>query len=238
MMWLAAFGVILATRAGAETLPAPKIDQDDAWTYLHTVEDRSGWHQTHVETAVEHGGADSIAISSKPVGSTMPPSEILTGTDWSRLRSVNGRETLVNRPFAFPLSVGKTWTVEYSEDHPNRLHSSEHFRTVYKVVGWDQVTVPAGSFNAMKIEAEGEWSAVLAPSVGNMLGSRVDGQGSTIVMQSTRTVPATVSGRTYKAFWYVPSVKKWAKSVEEYYGANNVRNERYTDELESYKVTN
>jgi hypothetical protein len=34
----------------------------------------------------------------------------------------------------------------------------------------------------------------------------------------------------------VPKVKRWVKSVEEYYGANGVRNERYTSELETYKV--
>jgi hypothetical protein len=44
-----------------------------------------------------------------------------------------------------------------------------------------------------------------------------------------------VTGRTYKAFWYVPEIGRWVKSVEEYYGSNGVRNERYTAELESYK---
>jgi hypothetical protein len=44
-----------------------------------------------------------------------------------------------------------------------------------------------------------------------------------------------VSGRTYKAFWYVPEVRRWVKSVEQYYGSGGVRNERYTGELESVK---
>jgi hypothetical protein len=57
-------------------------------------------------------------------------------------------------------------------------------------------------------------------------------------MQSGKTLPTTVSGRTYKAFWYVPDVKRWVKSDEEYYNANNVRTERYADELEAYKVGN
>ena len=38
----------------------------------------------------------------------------------------------------------------------------------------------------------------------------------------------TAAGYRYKAFWYVPEVGRWAKSVEEYYGSNGVRNERYT----------
>ena len=52
----------------------------------------------------------------------MPPKELLAGADASRSlsRSVNGRQTVVNRPLAFPLNIGKSWIVEYSEDHPNR----------------------------------------------------------------------------------------------------------------------
>jgi hypothetical protein len=45
-----------------------------------------------------------------------------------------------------------------------------------------------------------------------------------------------ISGRSYKAFWYVPGVKRWVKSDEEFFDANGVRNERYLDELASYKV--
>ena len=168
----------------------------------------------------------------------MPPSEQLAGPDWSRRRSVNGAETVVNEPLSFPLSIGKSWQIEYTEAHPNRVHSSEHFRTPYKVIGWEDVTVPAGTFHALKIEAEGQWSAIMAPAVTNVSGARVDAQGATTVMQSSRAGGATFSGRTYKAFWYVPSVKRWVKSVEEYYDTNERRTERYTDELESYKVAN
>jgi hypothetical protein len=35
----------------------------------------------------------------------------------------------------------------------------------------------------------------------------------------------------------VPAVKRWVKSVEEYYDANGKRSARETEELESYKVS-
>jgi hypothetical protein len=187
---------------------------------------------------VEHAGANSIAISNKVVGSTNPPSEMLTGPDWRRIRSVNGQQTVVNRPLSFPLSVGKAWDVEYTEDHPNRLHNSEHFKTAFKVAAWEDVTVPAGTFHALKIEGDGEWMAVMAPAVSAVAGARVDAFGSTAVTQTGRTLATTASGRIYRAFWYAPEVKRWVKSVEEYYSSTGVRNERYTDELESYKVSN
>ncbi len=238
-MWLACLGIIaLSANAQAETIPAPRFNANDTWTYQTTVENHSGWHQSHVESSVLHLAGDSLAVSNKPVGSTMPPTEKLVGADWSRSRSINGRDTLVNRPLAFPLSVGKSWTVDYTEEHPNREFTSRRWHTTYKVVGWDDVTVPAGTFNALKIEAENDWSGILAPAITSAAGTRVDAQGAVAVAQSNRTAPGPISGRTYKAFWYVPSVKRWAKSVEEYYDPNGVRVERYTDELEAFKPAN
>ena len=72
----------------------------------------------------------------------------------------------------------------------------------------EDVTVPAGAFQAIKIEAEGEWQAALAPALSAASSSRVDAQGSTVVLPTNRTTPRTVSGRTYGAFWYVPAVKR------------------------------
>lgn len=232
---IALMGALLVSVAQAQPVSAPKIVPGDTWTYRNTVEKGAGWQQTRVEITVLRATTDSTEVSEKIADSTMTPREILVGADWSRSRSVNGRQTVVNRPLAFPLNVGKSWTIDYSEDHPNRMHSKEHFRTPYKVIGWENVTVPSSTFHALKIEAEGEWSAVMAPAVGAVSGMRLDQQGGTTVVQTRRTMASTASGRTYKAFWYVPAVKRWVKSVEEYYSSTGQRNERYTEELESYK---
>jgi hypothetical protein len=200
----------LATEARAEHVGAPALTANDTWTYQNTVENKSGWHQQHVESTVVHAGSSSVAVSNKVVGSTMPPSEQLARPDWSRLRSVNGHETLVARPLSFPLEVGKTWEVEYAEDHPSRQHSSERFQTTYKVVGWQDVTVPAGTFHALKIEGEGEWSAAIAPAVGAVSGTRIDALGAQTMTQAGRVLPSSVSGHIYKEFWYVPAVKNGA----------------------------
>jgi hypothetical protein len=235
VIWLAFIGMFLIPPAHAQTTAAPKFVVGDTWVVQRTVERGAGWQQTRVELAVVRATADLIAISDKVAGSTVPPTEALAGMDWSRSRSVNGRQTVINRPLLFPLATGKTWVIDYTEINPNRQHSSEHFRTPYKVTGWEDVTVPAGNFHALKIEAEGEWEAVVAPAIGAVSGSRVDAQGSTTVVQTNKTTPTTTSGRTYKAFWYVPEVKRWVKSVEEYYSSGGVRNERFTEELVSFK---
>jgi len=43
------------------------------------------------------------------------------------------------------------------------------------------------------------------------------------------------TGRLYKAFWYVPEVKRWVRSIEEDCSSTGVRNARYTMELETFQ---
>lgn len=236
-IWLTILGVIPAACVAAQQPAGPRVSANDTWTYQDTVESRSGWRQNRTDLTVVRAGASEIVVSSRPSGSSLPPTEQLAGPDWSRVRSVNGQQTVVNRPLVFPLNIGRAWEVDYTDNQPsNRAHSSEHYHSVYKVTGWEDVTVPAGTFHALKIEAEGTWSAVIAPSVGSVAGSRVDAHGATTVIQTGRTTAAPVSGRTYKAFWYVPAVKRWVKADEEYYDPNGVRNQRFLDELTAYKV--
>lgn len=230
-------GMVISGSVWAQSASEPAIVANDSWVYKHTTEKGTGFLQTRVEITVERSGNGSVVIASKPAGSNVAPVEVMTNDDWSRARSVNGHQTVVNKPFNFPLRIGKTWTVEYIENNPNRVHTSEHFTSHYKVVGWEDVTVAAGTFHALKIEADGDWQAAIAPAVTAGSTARVDAQGSIGVVATNRVQASTAEGRTYKAFWYVPEVKRWVKSVEEYYSSGGVRNERFSDELESYKVS-
>jgi len=228
------FMLLVGMKTQVQPIAAPKFSENDSWTYQHTVESTAtGRHQLRVESTVLQAGPTSITLSNRPVGSTVPPSEQLGSLDWSRFRSVNGRRTVVDKPLSFPLVVGKSWAVEYSENRPNREHSREHFRTVYKVVGWEDITVIAGTFHALKLEAEGQWSATLAPAT-----TKDDAPGATPAVPASKGAASTASGRTHQVFWYVPAVKKWVRSVEEFYDSDGVRSKSYADELEVFKVNN
>jgi hypothetical protein len=96
--------------------------------------------------------------------------------------------------------------------------------------------VKAGDTNALKVEEEGHWTAELEPTQTVVQGAQSNAEGTSMTTQLQKTRETTVSGRTYKAFWYVPEVKRWVKSVEEYYGNGGVRSESYTTELESFKL--
>ena len=196
----------------------------------------NGWRQTHDEIVVLRTTPEHIYIETKQAGSAQAANETIAGADWSRSRNVNGTETTVNRPLMFPLSTGKSWEVKYTEAHPNPKHNSESFDSRFRVVGTETIEVPAGKFEAIKIEAEGEWTAQMAPMHATAAATVAKQDGTTIVMNSRNVAPVSATGRLYKAVWYVPEVGRWVKSVEEYYGSKGVRTERYSTELESFKV--
>lgn len=228
---------LMCCSAYAQSVDAPPLKAGDSWVYAETVETGpQGFLSKNTLITVERVDSHNVLISAKQDGSNQPPVESMTGLDWSRSRDINGKQQVVNRPLEFPLSQGKKWMVEYTELNPNRLHSSETFHNDYVVTGWEDVQVPAGKFTALKIESEGQWSAVLAPvAVGGTQAVATPGRVTT-VSNAQHIAPRTISGRTYKAFWYVPAEKRFVKSVEEYYDIKGVRSQRFTAELKSSKM--
>ena len=142
-----------------------------------------------------------------------------------------GRQSAVR----FPTVVGQNLEPEYTEQHPNKVFASQKWSSQYRVVGVETVEVPAGKFQAIKVEAEGDWVAQLEPTQTITQAVQTQQGDTAMITHAQKTGPTQLTGRTYKAFWYVPEIGRWVKSVEEYYGSNGVRNERYTAELESYK---
>jgi hypothetical protein len=204
---------VAAAATGGDAAPtAPQVQVGDTWVYRDTAEKGpNGWNQTRDEITVSRVTATTIYFSTKPSGSSQAAKESFSGLDWSRVRDVDGKETVVNEPLQFPLALGHTWDIEYTEQHPNK------------------------KFNAIKVEEEGHWTAELEPGQSVAQGAQVTPDSTTLVTQTEKARAEPVSGRTYKAFWYVPEYKRWVKSIEEYYGSGGVRNERYTAELESFK---
>lgn len=229
-------GLILCASAAAQSVDRPEVKPGDAWVYRATVEKGpSGWNQLHNEIKVTRVTHSSIYFTVRQSESTQAGREFYTQADWARVRDVNGRETVVNRPLDFPLSAGKSWKVSFEEQNPNPHHKFEKFDSKFTVVGYEDVQVPAGTFHALKIEGEGTWSAEVASAETVIQGGQSNAAGTTLSTETHKTLPHETSGRLYKAYWYVPDVKRWVKSVEEDYSSGGVRNQRITDELESFK---
>ena len=89
----------------------------------------------------------------------------------------------MNRPLSFPLSEKTAWDVVYTEDSPNKIHKSGKFDNHFTVAGFETVEVPAGKFRALKVEAEGQWEAELAPNQTVVQGAATGSGGTTMVTQ-------------------------------------------------------
>jgi hypothetical protein len=77
------------------------------------------------------------------------------------------------------------------------------------------------------LKQKDKWTAELAPAQTIIQGSQTVQNNTTMITQVQKTTATPITGRTNKAFWYAPEIKRWVKTVEEYYGSNGVRNERY-----------
>jgi hypothetical protein len=207
-IWIATAAALFANIAFAQTAAQPVLQPQDTWTFRRTTETQPNvWRQMHFEGTVLRSSASTTLMQNKEVDSPNPPREILIGSDWSSFRSLSGKETIVHRPFTFPMSVGKSWDLEFTADHPsNKSHKSETRKLKYRVVGWEEVEVPAGKFKALKIEADGSWSGEIAPRTTASTATQSGAQGATAIAQTVNVTAETVTGRLYQAYWYAPQV--------------------------------
>ena len=107
----------------------------------------------------------------------------------------------------FPLTVGDTYPANFENRRPRRgkFHVT-HQRTA-KVLAWEEVTVPAGRFRALKVEVAG----------------------------SFKRLDSGVTGGTRMVFWYVPEIRRWAKLTYEDWHSGGP-GARWGDELIDFKV--
>jgi len=226
----------------AQTVDRPALKEGDKWVYSIRVDESKADIMSSTtrkwEASINRVGSHTVVLANKPVDSNLPPKESTLNTDWSVTRSVNGKNIVVNRPYDFPMQPGKTWKLETVEDKPDALTKTQKISQQYTVIGWEEVKVPAGTFKALKIEVEGEWSKEFeprGPSANSAVGTGTAG-ATAIVQTHTAFTPPPVSGRLYKAFWYVPEIKRDVKVISEDSNGSGALHKRTTEELESVSV--
>ncbi|PUA20288.1 hypothetical protein [Glaciimonas sp. PCH181] len=226
----------------AQSVERPVLKEGDKWAYSVRVDENKAdimrSSTRNWEASITRAGLQTIILASKPVDSNLPPTEASLNADWSVTRSLNGKNTVTSRPYDFPMKPGKTWKLETLENKPDAQAKTQKITLQYTVVGWEDVKVPAGTFKALKIEAEGEWQKEFetrGASANSAVGAATT--GATVVIQSHAAfTPPPVSGRIYRAFWYSPEIKRDVKLVTEDMTGNGTLSKRTTEELESFSV--
>lgn len=199
--------LVLAAPSWAQSdapVERPAVKPGDAWTYRRT----DAWtnRQSTSEVRATFVSESAIVGVVKEVGREEADSSWTA--EWNSVNSFQGGSITPHSGFfRFPLKVGDTYKAVF-EVRVVRLGSNRtrHDRNV-RIIGWEEVSVPAGKFRALKIEVDGEWQ-------------RLD---------------AFNSGTAKTTIWYVPELKRWAKWMYEDRGMNGP-GPRWGDELTEYKL--
>ena len=224
-----------AVAADPPSVPAPDLKAGDAWTYDHSFErGTGGFTEQRVDYKVEHVGADTMVVGLKLHGSPVDFEDHIMGPDWSQRRVYNGKQTVIGQPFAFPLTIGKTWAIDRVDPTRIGLQTSAAHHVTYKVTGWEDVTTAAGTFHAIKVESDDKVKVDLMGASAAVGGTIATANGATAVAQSGRSGPHSVYLENFSTFYYAPQVKYWVKTVEDQFNSDSVRVSRETNTLVSY----
>jgi hypothetical protein len=136
----------------AQTIERPASAIGDSWTY-RVVDHRSG-SAVHTEIyTVTKKLDDGYEITIKR--SDRPERIFKTTLNLNTLADVPGHSVVERQFFDWPLVAGKTWEFGYPEASQRFPGLVYQYRFKARVVGTDEVTVPAGKFQAVKIEYDG-----------------------------------------------------------------------------------
>ena len=171
---------------GVDPGPPGPIRAGDLWSY--EVTDALTGDLKHVATlVVVEVNETEITVRTALRGRGTPAISVYDA-DWNRIDE-GGWTFRPNDGLGIrkPLQVGKEWR---SDSNAKNLQSGTIFRTsgVSKVVGQEQVTTPAGTFDTFRIE---------------------------MAVRQVNTNDHTRSASKNYVLWYAPEVNRWVKRMEQ-----------------------
>lgn len=172
-------------------VPAPDLHVQDSWKYRRVDYARNRTLEP-IEVLVTSVEAKSILTAVYRGGA---PGDSRWTREWNALTLDSGwvfntRSGLLK----FPLQVGDTHEVAYEGQH-DAYGLRLKFTGKSTVAGWEEVVVPAGKFQAVKIEIKGRYD-------------RFDKRGTSADGADRRT-----SSAVEETIWYAPAVRRWVKRV-------------------------
>ena len=207
-------GPLPAGRAmiGSEPVPAPRIAIGDRWVYQGL--DGEGGSPVVLERVVTRVSGDQVQLRQRRLDARrMPePGERIRALIRSTLAlDVPGKVSGQMRYADFPLALGKSW--EYTYQLSGKADVVTTYRVGARVDALERISVPAGTFDALRIEHQGNWDTPTL--INGAVGS--------------------VSGRISATFWYAPAVNGWARIELTLYRPDGSAQTRLEQELVSYR---
>lgn len=146
--------------AGADSVPVPVHVVGDTYIteVINLADNKPG---TKTERKVVYADAGKMVVESKSLSSKKGTVRVLDYTpDWNLIRSRNPDGSGLDyapalKYYDFPLTVGKQWQQSSVETDIKSGAQRKHTLSS-EVFGWESVTVPAGTFNAIKVITKSE----------------------------------------------------------------------------------
>ncbi len=197
---------------GSDPVPPPQISVGDRWVYQGL--DGEGGDPVSLERVVTRVRGDQVHLRQRGLDSRGRPEA------GERMRSMSRTTLALDVPnkvsgqmrYAdFPLALGKSW--EYGYQLSGRADSVTTYRVSARVDGLERIRVPAGVFDALRIEHQGNWdNPVLVNGAVSSLGGKISA-----------------------TFWYAPAVNGWARIDLTLYRPDGSVETRLQQELVSYQ---
>ncbi len=174
---------IAAAEVNPERVEGPAVKVGDVWIYNKL----DGWNNVLEDISVvrvKRVDAGGIFMEATGLdGSNL--ARIERTADFNLMRIEAPKFTKTTQPYypsySFPLWVGKTWKGKVAFESTDQPGKEVHVELQGRVVGYESVTVPAGTFFALKIELGGPYRA--------------------------RNLEGSWTGRIEDTLWYAPQVR-------------------------------
>lgn len=201
-----------AAEVNPERIEGPTVKAGDVWIYNKL----DGWNNVLEDISVvriKRVAAEGIFMEATGLdGSNL--ARIRRTADFNLVRIEAPKFTRTTLPYypsySFPLWVGKTWKGKVAFESTDQPGKEVRAELEGRVVGYESVTVPAGTFFALKIELGGPYRA------SNLEGSW--------------------TGRIKDTLWYAPQVRNAVRyEYKDFTGASLYNHEIH--ELVNYWLT-
>ncbi|MBC5781435.1 hypothetical protein H8N03_00680 [Ramlibacter sp. USB13] len=207
-----AVALVVASGVGAQQqepveVPAPRLQVDDTWEYEIVDLWKGSPLSRQLARVIDVQGDTAVILFESQRVDEERPRKRGVSVDTRTLTEFNPVQPAYFF-LGFPLQPGKTWQFDFINQAQGR--ATNKVERWAKVVGWETVSVPAGTFRALRVEMKDRrlWQA---------------GDG-------------VFPDHWYTTVWYVPEVKRFVRLEREHRAADSKRWSYQATILKSYSL--
>jgi len=148
---------VIPSEGSGPAAEAPAYRVGDRWVY-HGIEGfrvKTEWEETHEVTAIGPEGITVRITQRGPAPMDATRTEVFTAPGQMKIGAAFVNETRrFSAPlqlYNFPLAAGKVWN-QWVGTYNDMTRENGELNRYVRVAGWDKVSTPAGSFDALRLE--------------------------------------------------------------------------------------